>query len=397
MDGAARAWGFVRLTAGRKGAGREQRERENHTRSWRLVPAPSGEAAGEGRKVVRRVHADAIPTLRTRRLYVLAVRDWTASPDGVSFGDEHAVAALVDCVLLGERCARVPVAHDPTGGRVLSNAHLRADRVRSGLGPSLSEQELRPRRKGVCRRGSTGLLRAAVLELRCRWRIRRALRVERSTILADRRAGVRALVLGGVPGGRLAGPRRELGGHRGHPRRSLLRRGSRGEPGCLELSGAVAPSAEQRRVHDHTTRAGRADPRCRRRAQPGLVERSRRRAHGGAAHGRHARGGARARHRSLGGFDGAHGGELRGWALTSRGLGPDDVDAICALFPPARTAVECPVPVVRDEALDPVACGHLTEESGCALVAPGRRSSVSGLALFALVLALWVRVRRRAV
>lgn len=83
--------------------------------------------------------------------------------------------------------------------------------------------------------------------------------------------------------------------------------------------------------------------------------------------------------------------------LTSRGLGPDDVDAICALFPPARTAVECPVPVVRDEALDPVACGHLTEESGCALVAPGRRSSVSGLALFALVLALWVRVRRRAV
>src|SRR5690606_29064542 len=57
MDGAARAWGFVRLTAGRKGAGREQRERENHTRSWRLVPAPSGEAAGEGRKVVRRVHA----------------------------------------------------------------------------------------------------------------------------------------------------------------------------------------------------------------------------------------------------------------------------------------------------------------------------------------------------
>jgi hypothetical protein len=80
--------------------------------------------------------------------------------------------------------------------------------------------------------------------------------------------------------------------------------------------------------------------------------------------------------------------------MTDRNLGPDDVDAICTLYPPASSQLRCPAPIVRDEGLDPSACRAAVDDgAGCSFEAPVRASQL-GFAAVALLAALALKRRR---
>lgn len=84
-------------------------------------------------------------------------------------------------------------------------------------------------------------------------------------------------------------------------------------------------------------------------------------------------------------------------SLFSRNLSQDDVNAICTLYPPSRTPLRCPSPMLSDEALDSKACARAgVAESGCALSSARPRPHVALGAALLVALGLTVRRRRGA-
>jgi hypothetical protein len=85
--------------------------------------------------------------------------------------------------------------------------------------------------------------------------------------------------------------------------------------------------------------------------------------------------------------------------LTSdRSLTPDDVSAVCTLYPPATGALECPSPAVREQGLSPAACRRASQrpsDAGC-VFQRGRPSLFAGIVTLAALLAVARRFRSRA-
>lgn len=81
-----------------------------------------------------------------------------------------------------------------------------------------------------------------------------------------------------------------------------------------------------------------------------------------------------------------------------RGLGSDDIEGVCGLYPPASSTLECPLPVVSDVALRSEACRRTaaSDGAGCVTARSGGRAA-GELVAFAVAVAIASvrRTRRR--
>lgn len=87
--------------------------------------------------------------------------------------------------------------------------------------------------------------------------------------------------------------------------------------------------------------------------------------------------------------------------LLSRDLTPDDVDGICAVFPPSEQRLDCSSPGVSEAALDEAACERALlppTSSSCAIVDRGpRNGSFAGAAVWGMLgVFAWSYRRRRS-
>lgn len=87
--------------------------------------------------------------------------------------------------------------------------------------------------------------------------------------------------------------------------------------------------------------------------------------------------------------------------LLSRDLTPDDIEGICAVFPPSEQRLDCSPPGVSEAALDEAACDAALRppsSSSCALGEPGHReSSFTGTAALGMLGVFgWLGRRRRS-